>query len=963
MPALKTLPASDGPRVLLIGAEPWLISQVSLLFAPHEIATTALSAADFLHVDLGQVEEASLYKIIWWVDFAKLPEAQSVLDKLTGLNGLATVVLGKLPEEFVLESAPIPSEIVKQQQFFQNLNNVLPEAQFFFGRDMLAKDLLEDPLRFSLLGQDRSVLFDPEMAWFLSSRESFFEVVSPSLIRPHSPRRVIVRGKRSMSTALLKRFAQLCQRYFGVVFDLVPVVATRISLPLTGFVEAALPIASESFLDELARSWPQWKEQLPVFSAELNKSLGEKSVNRAKRAAVEPTPPPTPSPAGAAAKQRGNIKKKLINQAESPIVNSDEGKIEGELARIFHDTRGEEKGKRIDEKVKIVKKIAKKSRKNKTLFFGGMIAMVLGGTIIALWGLFVLTTVFARREALAFFARADSSENQTYTPGFWSKALQVQASTYVKIINEDWLGSGGDLAKFELATLEAQAKKDELNLLVNQYYLSLLGKGEVPTDLVPVLTDKLTALHQAVGELIASATPFSQEDTVKDNDWLGALQNDQQQLAVLTQFPQVFADIFGQSPKSGKQTYAVLLQNNLELRPTGGFIQAVAFLVFDHGLLVDSQVVSVYELDKRLPGSVAPPAEIRKYLGEQSWYLRDSNWNPDFPQSAQRATWFIQQATGFKVDGVVAINYGVLQDILAAIGPLNLTGYDEVLTKDNLLERVEFHSDDELTDAAGGKKEYAAEVFSQMLRLIKEAPLEKAGAFLTTLGQALEEKQLLVSFTGADPEEAMQKLEWNGQIINPTCPSRFSQPNCLVDQVFQVETNVGLNRVNAYIRRHIQHSVDLAGDKVSHTRTVTLENTARSEGWPLGTYKAYLRFILDGEAQPNSVSIDGRKLAGDALLLYGEGGRRVIGVPVEVAPQAKTTLELVYTTEKIPDGPFSFLLFDQKQPGIGDTPVIISLHNPNQKATLIAPAAEIFGSTLEFSLTQDNHLFAGASFQ
>lgn len=89
-----------------------------------------------------------------------------------------------------------------------------------------------------------------------------------------------------------------------------------------------------------------------------------------------------------------------------------------------------------------------------------------------------------------------------------------------------------------------------------------------------------------------------------------------------------------------KQTYLVLLQNNMELRPTGGFIGSFALLTFNKGQLLDFEVRDVYSTDGQLKGHVEPPTELKEHLGEAGWYLRDSNWDPDFPTSAARAAWF-----------------------------------------------------------------------------------------------------------------------------------------------------------------------------------------------------------------------------------------------------------------------------------------------------------------------------------
>ena len=58
------------------------------------------------------------------------------------------------------------------------------------------------------------------------------------------------------------------------------------------------------------------------------------------------------------------------------------------------------------------------------------------------------------------------------------------------------------------------------------------------------------------------------------------------------------------------------------------------------------------------------PADLKQYLGEDGWYLRDANWSPFFPKTAVQAAWFLEKEVGQKVDGVWAINLEVAKGCL-----------------------------------------------------------------------------------------------------------------------------------------------------------------------------------------------------------------------------------------------------------------------------------------------------------
>lgn len=656
------------------------------------------------------------------------------------------------------------------------------------------------------------------------------------------------------------------------------------------------------------------------------------------------------------AKKRVIEGKKSVRKPEYDELFTKEEKIERELARIFHEERGVKKEKRIDKKVKIVKKIAKKSRKNKFLFTSGLGAMILGGTALLLWGLFALSGFFARQEAMAFFTTHTPETAAEYQAGSWSRFLTAQIEIYDHFLDDEWLEESRHLSSLEENIQQLQQQRATLTSLVGNYFLSIFGGGVGDPSFFSNIFEQQTALQNTLATVTGLAEQLSTDDS-QQQPWLDLSTKHQQDQALSAQLPEVLPTLLG---GNGKRTYAVLLQNNLELRPTGGFIQAVGFLVFDRGLLVDSQVVKTEFLDERITAVVSPPEELSRYLGGEEWHFRDSNWDPDFPSTAQRAAWFIREATGLQVDGVWALNYQFLQDSLEAVGPLSLSEYEEIITHTNLQERVEFHTHDE---ARNPDKSYAAAVLGSFLQQLPKMTPEQAANFVTQIETGLESKQVLMSVFDTEQEEVFSRLGWNGKIIDPACPTQFSQENCLVNQIFQVETNLSLNRVGLHITREISHRVDLSGERVAHTRLITLKNTARSASWPLGTYRAYVRFIVDNEAELTRLVFNGREVTADELSLYTEGGRKVIGLPIDVPNQAHATIELSYVTEAVPPGEVSFLLFDQKQSGLQSTPTVVSIFNPSRRATLIAPAAEVFGDTVEFRLTQLGHLFTGVSFQ
>lgn len=137
------------------------------------------------------------------------------------------------------------------------------------------------------------------------------------------------------------------------------------------------------------------------------------------------------------------------------------------------------------------------------------------------------------------------------------------------------------------------------------------------------------------------------------------------------------------------KNYLILFQNNMELRPTGGFIGSYGVANFGGGKMNGLNINDIYSADGQLKGHIEPPLPIKNYLDEANWWFRDSNWNPDFPTSAERAEWFLNKEMDQQVDGVVAIDLQPIKDVLAYTGPIFLPDYNATITSDNLYEKTQ----------------------------------------------------------------------------------------------------------------------------------------------------------------------------------------------------------------------------------------------------------------------------------
>jgi hypothetical protein len=80
-------------------------------------------------------------------------------------------------------------------------------------------------------------------------------------------------------------------------------------------------------------------------------------------------------------------------------------------------------------------------------------------------------------------------------------------------------------------------------------------------------------------------------------------------------------------------------------------------------------------------------------LKETKLHLRNANWDPDYPHSANTIEDLYYKVTGERLDGVIAIDLYFIRNLLEATGPIYLSAYNEEVNAQNVYERAEMHSE------------------------------------------------------------------------------------------------------------------------------------------------------------------------------------------------------------------------------------------------------------------------------
>ncbi len=249
-----------------------------------------------------------------------------------------------------------------------------------------------------------------------------------------------------------------------------------------------------------------------------------------------------------------------------------------------------------------------------------------------------------------------------------------------------------------------------------------------------------------------------------------------------------------------------VFQNNTELRGSGGFVGSYALVDFRDGKIkkIETPGGGGYDTEAGLYTIVQSPEPLR--LVNPRWYFWDSNWWPDWPMSAGKLMWFLEESNGPSVDGVIAITPTVAERILQVIGPIDMTEtYGEISDHENFWQAVQ-----SITEA---KPKTASTAASFIEEPIKPEPKKIIGDLLTKILEELperlnkdniiklisvildsfNEKQILAYFSDTDDQKIINDLGWDAG-INDTQG----------DYLMVVNTNIAGGKTDKVIRETIQ---------------------------------------------------------------------------------------------------------------------------------------------------------------
>lgn len=372
------------------------------------------------------------------------------------------------------------------------------------------------------------------------------------------------------------------------------------------------------------------------------------------------------------------------------------------------------------------------------------------------------------------------------------------------------------------------------------------------------------------------------------------------QISLLTIAPEIIGF-------NGEKNYLLLFQNNLELRPAGGYIGNFGIVKVKNGNPISFEIHDTNIFDGFGKIQTDPPQPLRDYLGINNWQMRDGNWSPDFETSAKQVEYFYHlQGGDEEFDGIIAINASILPDVLELTGSIYLEDFDKEFKSEDALYQLEYEVEKgywKRNIAEGERKTIFKALVKEVVNKIIENNLSFKNSVKNLLIKELDEKNIILFIKNKEVQEVVSKLDWSGR-INQEYPNDYLMIN---------EANLAAKKSNAFITREVEYCLDLDQEKPTATLKIKYLHQNPEKNWFNDDYKFYLRIY----APLGSWLNNSEKLSSE-VVFSEEFNKTVFGAWVEVPAGEEKTIELEYLLPQEIKEKANYEILVQKQSGMND---------------------------------------------
>lgn len=353
--------------------------------------------------------------------------------------------------------------------------------------------------------------------------------------------------------------------------------------------------------------------------------------------------------------------------------------------------------------------------------------------------------------------------------------------------------------------------------------------------------------------------------------------------------------------------FLVILQNNDELRPSGGFIGTYGLVSIKDGKAGNIITEDVYHLDMPCIGKLktTPPEPIKKYMGVEYWWLRDANFSPDFPTTAKQVElMFVAESecagkSIIKPTAVIAINPDLISDLLGLVGPITIEGvtYDRTNFQPLLQYTVEVaYVDNNVT--SWDRKNVINSVVAELEDRLMSLPTNRLPDILSIIQDNITKRNLQIYFDNNEQEQIAKSLNLNGEIKNTNG-----------DYLMVVDANLAAFKSDSVMKKNISYTLSNSQKQISAEVKLNYIHQGGFD-WRTTRYRSYTRIYAPlGSKLINSDNLDDFSVSDDNNL-----NKTVFGFFWTIEPGKEKTVTVSYSLPESISAS-NYKLYFQKQSG------------------------------------------------
>jgi hypothetical protein len=331
-----------------------------------------------------------------------------------------------------------------------------------------------------------------------------------------------------------------------------------------------------------------------------------------------------------------------------------------------------------------------------------------------------------------------------------------------------------------------------------------------------------------------------------------------------------------------------------EARATGGLIGFTGALEASDGAI---ELVDVQRILRSIPTEFDEPVEAPEWFatnyGPQSALTQPQqvNTSPNFPVVADVMLEMFESQTGQSYDGMVLMDPVALEHLIPATGDIVVSGWDEPITPENVVDVMLRDSYLELSTEE--QNQFLSEVVQNFWDRIAEGEFD-AAALATGLSDATASQHFRVHAVAPTEAQAMAAANVDGD---------YTQHDPNVQIAFH--NNYSANKVDYFLRRDITTTIKLEPDAAQVRTTFTMTNqapagppslllgpsSAFAPGDPPGTNRMLFNVLLPLGAE--DISFGSGPTRTDPVL-YEDDGHLVPWTIVEIPQGEQITIHLSY---------------------------------------------------------------------